>query len=156
MEKYGDFRLVEVATHRGVKIEISRALKGRKHCDVQHDYRARACTECKAILKSKNVVVITVADTFIDESFASIIEAAEYARALIDSERDDDPNHEEDPDAPDTPPDPPWQEEPPKAPSADAPNLHRRAQLLRMIKQAGWGKKYEALARRGQKPPEKK
>ena len=149
MDIYGDFHSLDTFTHRGVKAEVLKALKGRRHCGTQHGFNDKQCSKCNAKIRAKMVYVIKLSDSLLNESFASIADAVEYAKLVIDDSRDNDPSHEDPPTPPNIPEDDsPEDEDPPKPPSAPPANTLRRKKMLLLIKQSGWGKKYAAIARR--------
>lgn len=143
MDVYGRFRLIDSFDYRGLKVEIFKAEKGRKHCKIQHEYRERRCQACGAKMRARAVYVVHVEGQSIDIDCDDLAEAVEMAKAFIDDQFDDDENDDADAvfSAPKAP-----NERDAKSP-ADVSG--GRAKLVSMIKKMGWDKRALALIRKG-------
>jgi hypothetical protein len=153
MDIYGRFRSIDTFTYRGLKVEVLKAEKGRKHCKIQHEFNERKCQACGAKLTARSVYLVSVGGQRLDIDCDDIADAVELAKAFIDDQMDGDD------DAPDLS-DMESMFSPPKKPKerdakSPAGTQGGRAKLVVLVRKMGWGKRALALVR-GKSGPAKK
>ena len=146
MDLYGENHLIETFTHRGSEVMVTRALKGRRHCGVQHAFDRHSCKKCGVKLRAKVVYLVYIDKQYQEGDHNDQNSAVEYAKISIDAAID----------GPPTDPMPTEKTDTAKEPDATPPRKPNpeRARIIATVKKLGWAQKLAAKARK-ENPPKK-